>query len=186
MHDEHGNEHKDLLENLGYETHDVDYKGFTTYGMYFLGFFVACIILGFGFMWLMVPTKLSGGKMGDYVPKTTPPLATPLLQSNITARTDIMSLRRNETAVLDSSAVVDKAHGVYRVPVDQAIDDVVNMSDSQKSAVGLPPSAAGGSNPVTITSETDGKGNPVMTMSQGDETLKMHLEPAGKKGGTGG
>ena len=112
----------DLLQELGYETQDIQYRKFAVYAAYFFGFFIACIILGFVFVALMSPTGLRGGRMADYIPKTNPPLSTPLLQDNISARTDIMSLRRHETEILTSSAVLDQSKGVYRIPVDQAID----------------------------------------------------------------
>lgn len=112
----------DLLQELGYETQDIQYRKFTVYGAYFFGFFIACAIAGFFIMLLMSPTGWRGGRTADYIPKDQAPPASPLLQSNITARTDIMSLRRQETAALTSSAVLDQAHGVYQIPIDQAIN----------------------------------------------------------------
>jgi hypothetical protein len=117
-----GGKPEDLLEELGYEPQDIQYKKFTSYAAYFLAFFILCIILGFVIMWAMVPTKLQGGRMATYVPKTTMPVGTPLLQSNITTRTDIMSLRQKETAMLTGGGVIDQAKGVYRIPVASAID----------------------------------------------------------------
>ena len=133
---------EDLLQELGYETADIKYKQFSVYAIFFFGFLIVSALAGFVIMWLMVPTKLSGGRMSDSKPKVNLPENMPLLQSNITARTDIMSLRRKETAILDTAGVVDAAKGQYRIPVDQAIEDVVKMSDADKAAMGLPPVAA--------------------------------------------
>ena len=151
----------DLLQELGYETADIKYKQFSVYGAYFFGFFIFCIIGGFVIMWLMSPTGLRGGRMSDYIPKTSAPLAAPLLQSDITARTDIMSLRQKEDATLSSSAVIDQAHGIYRIPIDNAIDDVANMSDSDRAAIGLPPATAS----VASTSATETQGGPQLHSS---------------------
>src|SRR6476646_4621317 len=111
-----------LLHELGYETQDIQYKRFAYYGAFFFGFFIFCILAGFAFVWMLSPTGLRGGRMADSIPKTTAPTSTPFLQSNITARTDIMSLRRNETAELTTSGVLDQAKGIYRIPIDNAID----------------------------------------------------------------
>jgi hypothetical protein len=146
---------EDLLQELGYETQDIAYKRFSVYAAYFFGFFIVCGILGFVFMYFMSPTKLRGGRMADYVPKTTMPVAAPLLQSDITARTDIMSLRRKETEALTTSAVIDQQHGVYRIPVDNAIDDVVKMSDADRAKMGLPPTASDQtSHPIPVSATT--------------------------------
>jgi hypothetical protein len=125
---------EDLLQELGYEPQDIQYKEFTSYAAYFLAFFIFCIVVGFGIMRFMLPTKLSGGRMATYEPKTPMPIGTPLLQSNITARTDIMSLRQKETEKLTGSEVLDESKGVYRIPVDNAIDIL--------SKRGLPKTAA--------------------------------------------
>jgi len=113
---------EDLLKELGYETQDIHYKKFSVYGIYFFGFLTAMAIAGFVIMWFMVPTRLSGGKMGDYVPKSEMATDTPRLQTNITARTDIMSLRRKESAELDTNGVLDQGKGVYHITIDDAID----------------------------------------------------------------
>ena len=169
---------EDLLQELGYETADIKYKQFAVYGVYFFGFFFACILLGFVAMYLMSPTKLTGPRMGDYVPKTTMPLSAPLLQSNITARTDIMSLRRKESAILDTSGVVDQAHGVYRIPVDTAIDDIARESDSQRAAMGLPPATA----PVTA-SNTTSTSNPATAVSAAAKPVSTSgNKPASNRG----
>jgi len=157
----------DLLQELGYETQDIAYRKFAQYMGFFYGFFIVCIILGFVFMWFMVPTRLSGGRMGDYTPKVAMPVATPLLQSNITARTDIMSLRRKETAEMTTPAVVDQAHGVYRIPIDQAIDDVANGSDSDRAAMGLPPESANGA----ASTQFPGSNNVDLNADSGTSTV---------------
>lgn len=145
---------EDLLQELGYETQDIQYRKFATYGAYYFGFFILCIILGFAFIAVMSPTGLRGGRMADSIPKTTAPTSTPFLQSNITARTDIMSLRRDETAVLTTSGVVDQAKGIYRIPVDQAIDLI-----AQRGLPKTPPMQTGGSAPAANSGQTISSGN---------------------------
>jgi hypothetical protein len=113
---------EDLLQELGYETQDIQYGKFAVYGAYFFGFLFLCVISGFAIMYFMSPTKLVGGRTADYEPKVKAPLSAPLLQSNITARTDIMSLRRKETAAMTTPMIIDQARGIYRIPVKDAID----------------------------------------------------------------
>src|SRR5436190_15494004 len=99
---------QDLLEELGYETQDIQYGKFAVYGAWFFAFFIFCVVGGFATLYLMSPTKLRGGRMADYEPKVTAPTSTPLLQSNITARSDIMSLRRQETEQMTASGPIDE------------------------------------------------------------------------------
>lgn len=145
---------EDLLQELGYETQDIQYKKFARFGAYFFGFFFICIILGFVFVALMSPTGLRGGRMADYVPKTVAPTSTPFLQSNITSRTDIMSLRRKETEQLTTSGPVDQAKGIYRIPVDNAIDII-----AQRGLPKTPPMQTGGSAPAGDNGQTVSSGN---------------------------
>ncbi|MBL8087346.1 MAG: hypothetical protein JNM85_04650 [Chthonomonas sp.] len=51
---------------------------------------------------------------------TLPPA--PLLQSNITAKTDIADLRKAELEAMTTYGYVDKEKGIVRIPVDAAID----------------------------------------------------------------
>ena len=126
---------EDLLEELGYETQDIHYKKFSVYGAYFFGFLIASAIAGFIIMYFMVPTKLSGGRMSSYVPKTQMPDSTPLLQTNITAKTDIMSLRRKESEILDTNGVVNRAKGEYRISIDDAINILAQKGLPKTAAV---------------------------------------------------
>lgn len=145
---------EDLLQELGYETQDIQYKKFARFGAYFFGFFFICIVLGFVFVYLMSPTKLQGGRMADYVPKTAAPTSTPFLQSNITSRTDIMSLRRKETEQLTTSGPVDQAKGIYRIPVDNAIDII-----AQRGLPKTPPMQTGGTAAAANSGQTVSSGN---------------------------
>jgi hypothetical protein len=140
---------EDLLQELGYETQDIQYKKFAVYGAYYFGFFFMCILLGFVFVYFMSPTKLQGGRMADFVPKTTAPTSTPFLQSNITSRTDIMSLRRNETEILTTSGPVDQAKGIYRIPIENAIDII-----AQRGLPKTPPMQTGGTAPAANGGQT--------------------------------
>lgn len=133
---------EDLLQELGYEPQDIQYKKFSSYAAYFLAFFIFCIIAGFVIMFFMVSTRLQGGRMASYEPRTQMPVGTPLLQSNVTARTDIMSLRQRETALLDGSGVIDQSKGVYRIPIASAIDIL-----SQRGLPKTAPMQEGGSAP---------------------------------------
>jgi hypothetical protein len=145
---------EDLLQELGYETQDIQYKKFAVYGVYYFGFFFICIALGFFFIWLMSPTGLRGGRMADSMPKTTAPTSTPFLQRNITSRTDIMSLRRNETALLTTSGPIDQAKGIYRIPIDSAIDII-----AQRGLPKTPPMQTGGTAPAANGGQTVSSGN---------------------------
>jgi hypothetical protein len=132
---------EDLLHELGYETQDIAYKKFSIYGAYFFGFLIVSGIAGFVIMYFMSPTGLTGGKMSDVTPRVEAPLGTPLLQSNITARTDMRDLRQQETKELESAGET-KVKGVYHIPIDKAIDNVAKAGDADRAKMGLPPATS--------------------------------------------
>ena len=172
---------EDLLHELGYETQDIQYKRFAYYGAFFFSFFVICIILGFVFIWLMSPTGLRGGRMADYVPKTTAPTSTPFLQSNITARTDIMSLRRKETEELTTSGPVDQAKGIYHIPIDSAIDII-----AQRGLPKTQPMQTGGTAPAA-NAGTSGTASQPISNSASSHTFRGESPTTpSNPGGTGG
>lgn len=83
--------------------------------------------------------------MASYEPKTQIPTGVPLLQSNVTTRTDIMSLRKKETERLTTSEEIDGGKGVYRIPVKTAIDILSKRGLPQTAAIpAAAPAVSGG------------------------------------------
>lgn len=126
----HDHKREDPLTDLGYEVRDTDMQAIGKATTIFFVFVFISFLLGFGILWLLVgngnPVK-GFNALKDR--KTTAPFMTnapkppyPLLQTNITTKTDIKELRQNETTILTSSGIVDAQKGVYRIPIDRAID----------------------------------------------------------------
>lgn len=134
-HTENHNENLDVLENLGYEQSDIDAspKVLTTHSAIFLGF----IIFSFGMAWitLSVLDRADSFKFGraNTEVQRTPPDEAPLLQSNITAKKDMVDLRHKEEEKLNSYEEVEDHPGTYKIPVKKAMEIVAER--------GLPTSA---------------------------------------------
>lgn len=122
---------KNPLTDLGYETEDLNLNGIWAGAKWFFGFAFAMIGLGaLLFMWM------DRYGLKDYQDASAPfsnkiPAApNPLLQGNVTTKTDIIDLRRNENNALTTPAYVDQAHGIIRIPIDHAIDLTVQRLQS--------------------------------------------------------
>jgi hypothetical protein len=120
MRTEHSQE--DPLVELGYETRDADLKVLGKASAFFFGFIFFSFIIGFGIFWWLNPDARNEKAAGPPFAKYGPPSPSPLLQTNITAKTDIKQLRMAETTALTTSAVIDRQKGIYRIPIDRAID----------------------------------------------------------------
>ena len=144
----HDHKREDPLTDLGYETRDTDMQAIGKATTIFFVFVFASFMLGFGILWLLVgngnPVKgfnaLKDRQATAPFMTNGPKVPYPVLQTNITTKTDIKELRQNETAILTTSGVVDASKGIYRIPIDRAIELTAQR--------GLPdtPSATSGSN----------------------------------------
>ena len=141
---------EDALVKMGYELEDVDYKKLGKSMFWFFGFVIFCGVAGvlvfgyfIGFDTLMKPPS-------DTAPfvKHTPASPNPLLQTNMTARTDIKDLRVEETELMHGAPTwVDENKGVVRIPVEKAMDKFltdVGADPHAKTSItsGAPPAFA--------------------------------------------
>jgi hypothetical protein len=121
--------HKEESENLealvaseraGHETRDLPVGAFGTGMLWFTGLFVLSLVAGWVFLWALpgVHTEARPVPPGELPPS-------PVLQTDVTAKTDIQDLRREEARRMTSYAYVDRAAGTVRVPIDVAIDMTV-------------------------------------------------------------
>jgi hypothetical protein len=112
----HGNE----SARPGHEERDVQIKPILVLG-------TGLIVITIGVLLLMywAVDVLSARRAAQDVPpallsSTLPPLAGPRLQ--ITPALDLQKLYAEEDAVLSSYAWVDRAHGIVRIPIDRAMN----------------------------------------------------------------
>jgi hypothetical protein len=140
----HTNSHHHTHEpaSLGHETTDVDLTGAAKILVYSIAF----MAVTFAAMWLMFRFFINLEVAKDPAPS---PVAIPTerlppgprLQTN--EPNDLRSFRQSEDAILDNYGWVDKENGIVRIPVDRALDLLVER--------GLPGPAPAGTAPAPAT-----------------------------------
>lgn len=111
----------------GFEQSDISLKGLTTgVIVYFIftGAVGLVVLLG---MWLFHVNSAPPVGTNIEVGRRLPPAPNPMLQNNITARTDIWNLRAREDFLLNNITWVDQSKGTVRIPIDQALDRAAQL-----------------------------------------------------------
>lgn len=145
----HTNEpREDPLVDMGYETRDLNIKGIRKASIAFFGFAFACFGVVILWYWTIGPGQQHRNETPANA-RLIPEKPNPLLQSNVTAKVDIMTLRQAETKVLEGTGYVEGQPGYVHIPIDRAIDLV---------AAGQVPISTGRSIPATNPGNTtDGR-----------------------------
>ncbi len=133
MHDAKHRKEDPLLE-MGYEKQDINIKVLGWAAFWFFIFTFVCYGIGWLFFVKTDPAIVTIQETTPPFSKNPPPSPNPLLQTNITTKTDIKELRQKETEELTTSALVDAKSGVYRIPVDRAIDLMARRGLPQRPA----------------------------------------------------
>lgn len=110
----------DELKKLGYEPEVVQLKGVAISMIVFLGFVAFALVAAGGAFVLVNPVAFAKPEPDKMYSKKIPEAPNPLLQTNITTKTDIMQMRQTERKGLESYGPVDAKH--VHVPIDRAID----------------------------------------------------------------
>src|SRR5262245_24687963 len=114
----HTEKREDPLTDLGYETRDVNYKALNSAAIGFFVFTTFCAVLGWIFFRVMrpSPTKADMAIKASNLPNDP----FPRLQTNTTARVDLMELRQHEDSVLDTKG--PNPDWSMHIPIDSAIN----------------------------------------------------------------
>lgn len=117
----HTDERTDPLVELGYEQRDLHTKNIFKVSMFFFGFaFFSYIagwaILHYGYDYFKDPTGVN-----DLKSAKIPAAPNPILQTNVTAKTDMSDLRKHEKEVLTTAGESEFVKGAQRLPIEQAI-----------------------------------------------------------------
>lgn len=138
-HDKHGHVHDpDVNPGVSHETRDVNVFQISAFG---IGLLLACIVTVFA-MWVMFDFlfKREDAKNADNPAalmmnqRAQPPK--PNLQAE--PKVELKDLRTNEETILNSYGWVDQSKGIVRIPIDQAIDMVVQKGlPSKPSPAGM-------------------------------------------------
>ena len=147
----HEHEHDDPevlseIEKLGYDPRDVPVeKTWVHAAMLFLSCFVVGL-LAWGVMAAIdrYEGSKSTGRQEVSERKNMPQDPYPLLQTNSSAKTDIVKLRTEEALKTEMAGWVDKEKGVARIPVSHAIELILKE--------GMPATATGAA-PASVTGE---------------------------------
>jgi hypothetical protein len=146
MHEHHEDDPEVLseIEKLGYDPRDVPVEETPKHA---IGLFVAwgvMMLLAAGVMWVIDWTAGSAslGKPAQAERRVTPEDPYPLLQSNLTAKTDIHDLRDKERAKTERAGWVDEGKGIARIPIDVAMEKVLQEGQPRASS-GAPASVTG-------------------------------------------
>ncbi|MBS1717667.1 MAG: hypothetical protein JSS72_08040 [Armatimonadetes bacterium] len=111
-----------LLAKMGYENEEVDFVRPVVIALALFTVFTILSGVCVGILWMFNHDFFSG-KMN--VARTQFQANTPMLQSNITTKTDIADLRRAEDHALSHAGAIDPKKGIYRIPVDQAMKETL-------------------------------------------------------------
>jgi len=115
------NHEPELLESKAYETRDMDWKLIFKGTLYFFIFCFASAGVVLGWIFVFDKDRLTKEHMADNVQRKLPEAPAPLLQTNITAKTEIAELRKKENAILNSDGINSKT-GARHIPIDSAMD----------------------------------------------------------------
>ncbi len=117
----HTEDKHDPLVELGYEQRDIHPKNIFKVSMFFFGFAfvsyaIGWAILNYGFNIFTDPTGVN-----DLKNAKIPASPNPILQTNVTAKTDIKDMRIRENGELASAGPSIHVKGAERIPIEQAI-----------------------------------------------------------------
>ncbi|MBI1756788.1 MAG: hypothetical protein HY248_01320 [Fimbriimonas ginsengisoli] len=124
----------DPLIKMGYEEEHLHFKSIWRSVMLFFTFVTLTYVAALGIFWWYNREALAQKEVKEPFTRHAPAPPNPLLQTNITAKTDIQALRQGETEQLNTAAILDKSKGIYRIPVARAIDLVTPRLPVAKDA----------------------------------------------------
>lgn len=129
----------DLLEEMGYEPTDTASESpIGQYTLWFFGFLA--VMMGVSFLFLTVADRVQGFKFTQQRDerRVLPPEGTPLLQSNVTAHKDMKDLRKEELEKLNASGWTDELQDTAKIPVNRAMEIVVDRGLPTRAGAGVP------------------------------------------------
>lgn len=181
----HTEKREDPLVEMGYEVRDINLKGITKAVIVFVVFAVAMILISwvvlFGFklgpinmigMNPMYANKQSGYNKMRVIPQAP----NPVLQTNVSARTDIASMRQNEAKRLTGfSGAQDKTQ---HIPIEVAMEKLLEKGIATGASV--PAISQGTTQPKMNVSFNESKEAALSRMQASENAAVEKFGPAGK------
>lgn len=126
----------DVLEELGYEpTDEAATSRMGLFGLFFFAFLV--IMLAGAYLMLTVADRVQGFQFRTASKRVVSPANdVPLLQSNITATSDMHDLRNQEHKKLTGYS--KNADGTYKIPIDKAMEQIAQRGLPTRANARLP------------------------------------------------
>ncbi|MCO5296216.1 MAG: hypothetical protein M9921_05100 [Fimbriimonadaceae bacterium] len=125
------------LKKLGYDRRDVQLKPLAWAVVGFFAFTVLSAIVMIPFYKIFVGGPLFAGESPQAIQRRWEEPQPPL-QNRETAKTDIVDLRKKEHEALTTSGPSLEEPGKYRIPIDQAIDEIAERGLPQPAAPKAP------------------------------------------------
>lgn len=146
---------EDPLVDMGYEIRDVDYPKLRKTMYYFFGFSVICFVVGY-FVYINREGLFLRGNRSPVtnasLTRRLPEPPNPLLQNNVTAKTDLVLMRRQEDARLNGTGYTDDTRTRAYIPIEKAMDLIVERGVPKTNGT----AAAGTPGPNTGAAHTTG------------------------------
>ncbi len=164
MHTEFQPEDPEVLREMKYDRRDLKIPMVKSYTFTITVSCIICFIVSIPvYNWVSTPGKVIPSMLGstrEPAPKSQKHMApeNPLLQDNLTTKTDIQHLRIHEDETMKSFGWVDQTKGVVRIPIEKAMRMVVDRGVSTGTAV--PAVTKGNTIPQNAVGPGSSKPNP--------------------------
>ena len=170
----HNHDHEPPDTSLGFEQSDLSFTGIK-WGV--VGYFVFTFGIG-GIVFLVMLWLGAPVKEGQMPIRRLPPQPNPILQNNISARTDIWNLRTREDFLLNNVSWVNQKSGVVRIPIDEALEIAARRGPTGLAT--LPPGyEAPSANTLRVGETVSPAGVKPPNSSSGSELLGHSPRPSG-------
>jgi hypothetical protein len=121
----HTNEpRQDPLVDMGYETRDVDLKRLGRTAFWFYVFVIGSVVIGALSLLVLAPGYWVD-KPTDQLARVIPAEPNPPLQTNVTAKKDMATLRTEEAQRLEGTGYANAERTRVHIPIERAMDLLV-------------------------------------------------------------
>ncbi len=128
------------LKKLGYEPRDIDLMMIVRATIFLFGFFGVTALVTVWVFWLFVNQDVKSESGAPKIARKMPPPDYPMLQERPIwgdPHMDIQKFRMEEDERVNTPAWRDKQKGIVRIPVDRAIDIVLEKGLPARPAPGV-------------------------------------------------
>ncbi len=122
MHSNEDNRDLNILEEMGYEPTDVEPNAIPKVTFDFFTAMTVMFVIAWAVMSVIDRTSTLPSAKETFTRRRTPEGDAPLVQGNVTAKQDMINLRREEIQKTEVFAWVDEGKGIARVPISVGME----------------------------------------------------------------